>query len=61
MDQLLKDIDFIDDDEIHFNRIFCEFTLENTFYRKDSKFQSYKPKYGDKIESQNIPVYSFRY
>jgi len=35
--------------------------LENIFYRKNSKFISYKPEIGDKIESQNIPVYSFRY
>ena len=61
MEQMLEDIDFIDDGIIHFNRMFCEFTLENTFYRKDSKFQSYKPSTLAKIESQNIAVYSFRY
>jgi hypothetical protein len=61
MRQIFNDIDFIDDDDIHFNRIFCEFTLENTFYRKDSKFQSYQNLNKLKIESQKIPVYSFRY
>ena len=35
--------------------------LENIFYRKNSKFISYKSERGGKIESQNIPVYSFRY
>ena len=65
--KILKDIDFIDApyiwymDGISFKRIFCEFMLENIFYRKDSKFISYKTEGGDKIESQNIPVYSFRY
>ena len=24
-----------------FNRIYCEFIIENMFYRKDSKFKSY--------------------
>ena len=66
MSQILKDVDFIDHDEWNnFKRIFCEFTLENIFYRKDSKVKSYQPPYKrefpDKIESQNIPVYSFRY
>ncbi len=62
--QILKDITFIDESGINgnsFQRIFCEFMLENMFYRKDSKCISYKPERGDKIESQNIPVYSFRY
>ena len=44
-----------------FQRIFCEFMLENIFYRKDSMYKSYKPEKGDKIECENIPVYSFRY
>ena len=35
--------------------------LENIFHRKDSMYKSYKPEKGDKIECENIPVYSFRY
>ena len=61
IEQIVKDIDFIDKKLStyrgnSFKRIFCEFMLENIFYRKDSKIESY-----DKIESENIPVYSFRY
>ena len=65
--KILKDIEFINepffwfDAGISFKSIFCEFMLENIFYRKDSNCISYKPERGDKIESQNIPVYSFRY
>ena len=63
--QILDDIDFMDNDEYwtknSFKRIFCEFMLENIFYRKDSNCISYYPEYGDQIKSENIPVYSFRY
>ena len=65
--KILDDIDFMEIKDHYgfysnaFQRIFCEFMLENIFYRKDSKFISYKPIRGNKIESQNIPVYSFRY
>ena len=48
--QILDDIDFIDAKDRWgwyghtFERIFCEFVLENTFYRKESKFTSYQSK-----------------
>ena len=45
--QISNDVDFMDNDvwltRNTFKRIFCEFMLENVFYRKDSKFESYKP------------------
>ena len=63
--QISNDVDFMDNDNFgtknSFKRIFCEFMLENIFYRKDSKCKSYKPQIGDKIEAKKIPVYSFRY
>ena len=47
IEQIVKDIDFIDKKLKYgygnsFKRIFCEFMLENIFYRKDSKIESYK-------------------
>jgi hypothetical protein len=35
--------------------------LENIFFRRESKFESYKTSRGDQINCENIPVYSFRY
>ncbi len=43
--QISNDVDFMDNKNWltanTFKRIFCEFMLENIFYRKDSKFESY--------------------
>ena len=65
---MFKDIEFMDRRGIFgsnygntFERIFCEFSIGNMFYRKDSKFKSYRTVRGDQINSENIPVYSFRY
>ena len=43
--------------------MYYEADLDNLFFRKESGFDSYKPPgYGlKKIETQNIPVFSFRY
>jgi len=44
-------------------RIYYEADLDNVFYRKVSDFDSYQPPYSgfNRIETQNIPVFSFRY
>ena len=44
-------------------RIYYEADLDNVFYRKVSDFDSYQPppRYLNKIETRNIPVFSFRY
>ncbi len=44
-------------------RIYFEANFENLFIRKKSNFKSYQPPDDDlnKIETQNIPVFSFRY
>ena len=42
-------------------RIYYEADLDNVFYRKVSDFESYQPQYYNKIETRNIPVFSFRY
>jgi len=44
-------------------RIYYEADLDNVFYRKVSDFESYQPpRYSlNRIETRNIPVFSFRY
>ena len=44
-------------------RIYYEADLDNVFYRKVSDFDSYQPPDDDlnRIETRNIPVFSFRY
>jgi hypothetical protein len=44
-------------------RIYYEADLDNVFYRKVSDFDSYQPPadYLNRIETRNIPVFSFRY
>jgi hypothetical protein len=41
--------------------MYYEADLDNLFFRKESEFDSYKPNHWNKIETQNIPVFSFRY
>ncbi len=44
-------------------RFFIELFLKNIWYRNKSPFNSYQNNYYDKqykVESENIPVYSFR-
>ncbi len=50
--------------------LFLEIELDNLFYRKSSKYNSYENKYQGwwddnmntyKVNCKNIPVYSFRY
>ena len=41
-------------------RIYFEAQIENVFFRKQSEFESYTLS-DDKVECNNIPVFSFRY
>ena len=43
------------------NRIYFEAQINNVFFRKKSKFESYQTNYYGKVETHNIPVFSFRY
>ena len=43
--------------------MYYEADLDNLFFRKESEFDSYQPPntFKNKIETRNIPVFSFRY
>ncbi len=70
-DQILGDLDWIDHDKFckSIKQLFLGVELENLFYRKTSKCESYenesKNVFGEpqtkKVNCENIPVYSFRY
>ncbi len=51
------------DDDYVMAKIYFEADLDNLFFRKESEFESYQPPgYGlNKIETEKIPVFSFRY
>ena len=51
------------DDDYIMAQIYYEADLDNVFYRKVSDFDSYPPPHPrlNRIETRNIPVFSFRY